>query len=449
MPTPRKRPSFLTALLTIGLTALAAAAAGLGAALAAGSPPVSATFEVRLEHLHHGAYRDAGDYPTQFGPADAGAGTWQPFESSTGAQELALIQNANTASGMVEVHLEALTGGAYQDIGDYVSHITTHRASYGFLQLVGSAGGAPELALIKTANTPSKMVNVILETLRNGSYQDVGDYRSDFPATVAPNGTWQMIATAGAPDLAFIDTSSGQVSVHLDALTGASYQRVADYSSGFSATGAGANAIWRLFGSSGGAPELGSIGLGPGPIQVSWETLRGGAYQKAGSYASVFSPSLAGQGTWDLLGPGPRPLLALVQTPAPPPPTTTTTQTVTTVVTQPLPTPPPPKPHKRGHVRARMVISYHYYSAHTRILRVRVTGFPRRARIDVRCYGRGCPRLAVTAGYRRLGGALRSLGGRVLRAGDLLKITVSAPGLLPEQIGLRIRNGEKPQARLL
>jgi hypothetical protein len=78
-----------------------------------------------------------------------------------------------------------------------------------------------------------------------------------------------------------------------------------------------------------------------------------------------------------------------------------------------------------------------------------VGGAGGRARIAVRCYGRRCPRLAVSAGYKRLGGALRSLAGRVLGAGDLLEITVTSPGLLPERIGVRIRNGEAPRARLL
>ncbi|HWF25915.1 MAG TPA: hypothetical protein VG275_10730 [Solirubrobacteraceae bacterium] len=453
VPRPPTRPSSLTALLAAALMAVVAAAGGVGAALAAGSPSASsaaATFEVRVERLAGGAYRDAGDYATQFGPGLAGAGTWQAFQSSTGTQELGLMQTANTASGMVEVHLEALSGGAYRDIGDYVSGLTAARATRGTLELVGSAGGAPELALIKTADTPSKMVNVVLEALSGGSYKDVGDYRSDFPLSEAGAGTWQMVAGSGAPELALIATGSGTVTVHLDALSGGAYQRVGNYATSFGSAGA-SNGIWRLFGASGGAPELGFASLGPGAIAVRWETLSGGSYKRAGSYTSVFSPSLAGAGAWQLFGSGPAPLLALVKPPSPP--STTVSQpvpvTVTTVVTEPLPAPPPSPPHRRGHVRARLTISYRYDFARTRILRVGISRFPRDARLAVRCYGHGCPRLAVAASYRRLDGALRSLRGRVLRAGDLLKITVTAPDLLAEQIGVRIRNGEKPRARLL
>jgi hypothetical protein len=44
---------------------------------------------------------------------------------------------------------------------------------------------------------------------------------------------------------------------------------------------------------------------------------------------------------------------------------------------------------------------------------------------------------------------LRSLDGRRYRAGDLLFITISAPGLVPERAEVRIRDGAIPRARLL
>ncbi|HEY5316977.1 MAG TPA: hypothetical protein VIJ20_03295 [Solirubrobacteraceae bacterium] len=441
----------LRTLLAAALTVLVAAAAGVGVALAAGSLTASAantTFEVRLQTLRTGAYRDAGDYATQFGPVEVGQGTWQAFDSSSGVPELGFIQDVGTPSGTVAVHLDAFVDGAYKDIGDYPSRFTTAQAADGTLQLFGTAGGAPELGLIKLRSTTAKTVHVDLEALTKGVYKDVGEYTSDFPVADGADGTWQLVAGSGAPELAFIATSTGAVEVHLDAVSGTTYKRVANYPVKLSSPGAG---VWELFGSSAAAPELGYVELKPGPIQVRWATLRSGIYKLAGSSPSVFSAGLAYDGIWQLFGPGPAPVLALVKTPAPPPPTTTETVpvTVTTVVTEPLPTPPPPKPHARGHVRARLAISYRFDFARTRILGVRVSHFPRRGRIEVRCYGRSCPRLAVAAGYRRLGGALRSLHGRMLGAGDLLKITVTAPGLLPEEIGVRIRDGEKPRARLL
>ncbi len=44
---------------------------------------------------------------------------------------------------------------------------------------------------------------------------------------------------------------------------------------------------------------------------------------------------------------------------------------------------------------------------------------------------------------------LRKLGGRRLRAGQSLLITVTAPRHAAERIVLAIRNGRKPSARLL
>jgi hypothetical protein len=448
MRAPRPGTVSLTSLLAAAVAVLVAAVAGVGVALAAGSS-ANPTFEVRVQTLHNGTFRDAGDYATQFGPADAGQGTWQTYESSTGAEDLGFIQVGGTSAGTVEVHLDALAAGGATDIGDYPTAFPIADASKGTFELVGSSSGAPELGLIKTADTQSKDVNVVLEALSNGSYKSAGDYHSDFPSTDAGDGTWQLIATSGAPELALIGSSSGTVTVRLDALSGGSYQRVANYPSKLSHPGSG---VWQLFGSSGGAPELGYAQLTPGPIQVRWATLSGGSYQSAGSDASNFASSLASDGSWQLFGPGPAPVLALVKTPVAAPTTTTTVTvpvTVTTVETEPLPTPPPPKPHRRAHVRAQLVISYRYHLTRTRLVRLKISRFPRRARIEVRCYGRGCPRLAVAAGYKRLGGALHSLDGRLLAAGQLLKITVTAPGLLPESIGVRIRDGKKPLARLL
>jgi hypothetical protein len=449
MPSSRTGSFSVTALLAAALTVLVAAAAGVGVALAASASSANPTYVVRLERLEHGAYGDAGDYATGFGPGLAGQGVWQAIASSTSVPNLAFIQYANTASGMVEVHLESFTGGAYRDAGDYTTHYPLTDAAKGTFELVGSSAGAPELGLIKAVDTPSKMVNVLLEAVSGGAYRSIGDYRSDFPASAASTGTWQLLrSSGGAPELALIANASGPVAVHLDALSGGAYQRVANYATPYRAA-AGA-AVWQLFGSGSGAPELGYGQLTPGPVTVRWATVSNGAYKAAGSYTSAFSPSLVTAGSWELFGDGPSPVLALVKTPVIAPTTTVTVPvTVTTVVTQPLPAPPPPKPHARARVRARLVISYRYHYAQTRILHVSISHFPRRARIAVRCYGRRCPRLAVTAGYRRLGGALHSLGGRVLGAGDLLEITVTAPGLLPERIGVRIRNGEKPRARLL
>jgi len=195
---------------------------------------------------------------------------------------------------------------------------------------------------------------------------------------------------------------SPAVEVHWDALSGASYKRAGDDVSDFSPADAG-NGIWQLFGSSGGAPELGFIKL----------------LNTAGTI------------------PPPQPAVERV------------------VQTQALPVPAQApasrrgRPRERRRVRATFVIGWTWNKTRTRLHRIRVTGVPRDARIEISCAGRGCPESAAAAGYKGLDGLLRSLAGRVFRAGDLLTITVTAPNKQPQRIGVRIRDGALPKARLL
>jgi len=95
------------------------------------------------------------------------------------------------------------------------------------------------------------------------------------------------------------------------------------------------------------------------------------------------------------------------------------------------------------------VIGWTWNHAHTRLHRVGVTGLPRRARIEIRCRGRGCPIAAVAARYRGGSGLRRSLDGLVFRAGDVVTITVSASGRRAERIRVRIRDGQEPTATLV
>jgi hypothetical protein len=118
-------------------------------------------------------------------------------------------------------------------------------------------------------------------------------------------------------------------------------------------------------------------------------------------------------------------------------------------VSQPLPVPVVPKHGGERALRVRFVLDWTWDHARTRLRAVRVIGVPRGARIEVRCRGRGCPRGAVTAGYRRLVRFRRALDGRVFRAGDIVTITVSAPERSRERIAVEIRDGKEPKARLV
>lgn len=125
--------------------------------------------------------------------------------------------------------------------------------------------------------------------------------------------------------------------------------------------------------------------------------------------------------------------------PPPPPPQTATT---------PVPTPPAGKP---GHprVRVRIAIEWKWNGAHTSIRKIRVSTLPRGARITVKCSGRGCPMTRRSARAAHLKILLRRLVGTTYGAGDVIFITVSAPGRTPERAQVKIRNGRKPLAALL
>jgi hypothetical protein len=132
----------------------------------------------------------------------------------------------------------------------------------------------------------------------------------------------------------------------------------------------------------------------------------------------------------------------------PPPPPPPPPPVVTAPVTVPLPT-PARGTRRHPHVRVTIRISWTYNRARTRIHRVQMSRVPRGARITVRCTGRGCPVKQRTARARHLRGLERRLAGSLYRAGDLILITIAAPGHVSERALVKIRNGRLPVAALL
>jgi hypothetical protein len=118
-------------------------------------------------------------------------------------------------------------------------------------------------------------------------------------------------------------------------------------------------------------------------------------------------------------------------------------QTITT--SNPLVTPRPAK-----GVRAQFVMLWKWAGVHTTLRSVTARKLPRRAGVRVSCAGRGCPKLRIrSASGRRIKRLLSGLAGRNFRAGDKLRLTVTAPHLKSEKIQVTIRNNRIPQARLL
>jgi hypothetical protein len=131
-------------------------------------------------------------------------------------------------------------------------------------------------------------------------------------------------------------------------------------------------------------------------------------------------------------------------TPSPPSPR----PVVTAPVAVPLPT-PPAGTRRHPRVRVKITISWTWNHTHTRIHKVQVGKLPRRATITLKCSGRGCPMTKRSAKAAHLKILVRRLAGTRYRAGDVIVITVSAPGRVSERARIKIRNGRKPVAALL
>ena len=423
-------------------------------ALLVGAPGIAsaATVEVHYDNLTGSTYTRAGDFTSDFSPADNANGAWQLLPTSSGVPELGFVKTQNTGSGAVEVHLDTLSGSTYERVADYRSDFRPADAANGHFILFGSANGAPELGFVKTRNTPGT-VEVHYDVLSGGVYKRAGDFVSDFSLGDGPNGVWQLTtAPSGtAPVLGFIkivNTGSHTVEVHWDTLQGAKYVRVGDARSSFNPAD-NANGVWHLISTSTTTPELGFIKLrntGSGHIEGHWDALTStGVFTPAGDHASDFSLADAGNGTWLFTATSGAPEFGFVKTNFPAPPSTTPTQPPAPPVTVTLPV-----SKAKHHVRVRIRMSWSWRGRHTKLTKVTFGRMPHGATVAVRCRGKGCPKPQLRQTRARRARLFASiLSGQRYRAGDRLFVTVRAPGLIAERAVIKIRNGRKPAVRAL
>ncbi len=115
----------------------------------------------------------------------------------------------------------------------------------------------------------------------------------------------------------------------------------------------------------------------------------------------------------------------------------------TIVTVNPLLTPRP-----RAGVRTRFALSWRWGVSATTLRSVTaVRALPHDATVTLACTGAGCPRLyAEPQSAARLAGLLRSLRNRRFATGDRLLITITAPHLATERLGLTMRSGRAPRA---
>jgi hypothetical protein len=110
-----------------------------------------------------------------------------------------------------------------------------------------------------------------------------------------------------------------------------------------------------------------------------------------------------------------------------------------------------PRSSRRHSLRVKLYLSWTWRYGTTRLDSVRMGSFPRRTHVIFQCTGRGCQRRAKAAatgprGVRRL---LRTMAGRRYRVGEVLTISLTAPGYRPEQAAVTFRYGRRPKAKLL
>jgi hypothetical protein len=109
-----------------------------------------------------------------------------------------------------------------------------------------------------------------------------------------------------------------------------------------------------------------------------------------------------------------------------------------------------PNPKGRHALHARFVISWRWNGATTVLRSIRVNHLLRGAKVAVSCRGKHCPKIKAHAtGARKVAKMLGRLGGRRLKAGQTLLITVTARRHSAERIAVTMRDGQKPSARLL
>jgi hypothetical protein len=199
--------------------------------------------EVYWDVLSDGSYKRVGGAVSDIGLLGPQAGTWQLLENGAGAPRLGLVLTADTGTGTIEPHWADFNGSDYVRAGDFGSDLSTGEAVNGTWQLFGSANGAPELGFIKTAHTGTGTIEPHWGVLNGGAYQRIGDFGSDITTAEAANGTWQYFGSAnGAPELGLIktaNTGSGTVEVHWSVLGEGGYRQAAAYTSDFSLAEAG------------------------------------------------------------------------------------------------------------------------------------------------------------------------------------------------------------------
>jgi hypothetical protein len=146
--------------------------------------------------------------------------------------DLCFIKTQNTPSGNVEVHVASASSGYQTRI--YESATTFTSETDGVWKLIDWDGDAkPDLAFIKTTNTPSGNVEVHVASASSGYQTRIFESATTFVSETDGSWTLSDYDGDGRPDLIFIKTTNtGTKSVEVHVASGSSSYQTRVWESG-------------------------------------------------------------------------------------------------------------------------------------------------------------------------------------------------------------------------
>jgi hypothetical protein len=200
----------------------------------------SHTTEVHWDVRTGATYTRVGNYSSDFAEGLTSSGVFQLFGYSSGGPALGYIATSGTASGDAEFHFDVLSGSSYVRSGDFVTDFPTSMAKDGVFNIFGAVNGEPEVGFVDERHTASGMIEVHWDVRSGTKYVRAGDYVSDFPESLAENGTFRLYGGVDQhPILSYVETSgtgSKKIEVHVDKFDGTGYSRSLDAASDFKTT---------------------------------------------------------------------------------------------------------------------------------------------------------------------------------------------------------------------
>lgn len=116
-----------------------------------------------------------------------------------------------------------------------------------------------------------------------------------------------------------------------------------------------------------------------------------------------------------------------------------------TPVTTTVPAPAPTTQGGKPRLRVQLVVRWSYGVTHTQVVRARLTRHPHDMQMQIRCRGRGCPKLRPRSGRARtLARVLSALRGKRYRVDDRIMIILSSTRYAAEHMQITIRRNKLP-----